>query len=229
MKFQYYARSSQFGDNPRVSQIQFDKEENFFAVGGYLNEIQVFSNEFAHGSDHDDNTLSTLPQPAPLQCMVGSSYITDLAWSNHSRGQISCTDFSGDLTLWDAMSASRLVQFSEHTAQAWSVDYSHTEPGVLASASEDKTVRLWDVSQQKSVGTIPTLAEVCCVRFNPVNEYQIVFGGANYMVSPSTRIMDQRMNSILDKTRIGTNNRSFESLFRLIVMIHEKQISLWWY
>ncbi len=183
MKFQYYSRASFSGDNARISQIQFDKDEHYFAVGGYLNEIQVFSNEFLHGTDYDDNSLSTHPQPIPLQTLVGSSYITDLAWSNHSRGQISCTDFQGDLTLWDAISASKLLTFSEHRAQVWSVDYSHTEPGVLASASEDRTVRLWDVGQQKSTGIIPTMAEVCCVRFNPMNEYQIVFGGANYMVS----------------------------------------------
>jgi len=226
MKFPYYSRGSQ-GDNSRISQIQFDKDEQYFAVGGYLNEIQIFSNEFLHGSDMDDNTLSTHPQPIPLQTLSTSSYITDVAWSNHSRGQISSTEFTGDITLWDALSASRLVTFSEHTAQVWSLDYSHTEPGVLASASEDKTVRLWNVLQPKAVGVIPSGVELCCVKFNPMNEYQIVFGGANYMAyCYDTRKLDKPLALMVDH-KSTVSGVSFHSRNEVVTQSIDGTLKLW--
>ena len=72
------------------------------------------------------------------------------------------------------------MELTAHTAPVISVDYSHSQAGVLATGSHDKTVRLWDVRDPHTHRTIISPDSVCSVRFNPSEEeHTLLFGSAN--------------------------------------------------
>ena len=174
----------------RIGAIEFDRDEDFFAVGGDLKEIQVFPFK------QDDLDSSTLEEEiGPLQSFSTSGRITGLSWSTHSRGQLCASDSSGIVSIWDAASGSELVSLNEYGGRAaYSVDYSHTQPGVLASAGHDGTVRLWDVRDPtSSKSVIRSSATICAVRFNLTKDYELTFGNSNSVVSLSIRIGDTMM------------------------------------
>ena len=166
----------------KVSAIEFDKEEEFIAVGGDLKEIQIFpysTNDVESGA-----ITEKVKNISPLQNMITYGNISGLSWSKHSRGQIACSDMSGVVSLWDASDASALVKYTEHNKNfVYCIDYSHSQAGILASGSADSTVRLWDVRQPDSTATIHSSGEVLCAKFNPSKDYELVYGNTNSLVS----------------------------------------------
>jgi len=162
----------------KVSAIEFDKEEEFIAVGGDLKEIQIFpysTNDVESGA-----ITEKVKNISPLQNMITYGNISGLSWSKHSRGQIACSDMSGVVSLWDASDASALVKYTEHNKNfVYCIDYSHSQAGILASGSADSTVRLWDVRQPDSTATIHSSGEVLCAKFNPSKDYELVYGNTN--------------------------------------------------
>ena len=178
--FSYRPQENIDFNSSKVAAIEFDKTEEFFAIGGDLREIQVFP----YSSDEIESSNSCSKKDiSPLQYMVAPDLISSLSWSQHSNGQIACSDYSGIVTLWDASSASKLVSYTEHTGSVFSVDYSHCQNGVLASGSADSTVLLWDVRQPNSTNSISSSGAVNCVKFNPSKDYQLSFGSKNSCVS----------------------------------------------
>ncbi len=56
---------------------------------------------------------------------------------------------------------------------------SRQDPTRLASASDDGTVRIWSISHEASVATIPCGANVCSVQWNPGSAHLLALGAAN--------------------------------------------------
>jgi len=80
------------------------------------------------------------------------------------------------------------------------VDYSHTQPGILASASQDATVRLWDVrDSSKSASVITSSTEVCSVRFNLTKDHELTCGNKNSIAYVfDTRKLDSPLHVLAD-------------------------------
>jgi hypothetical protein len=77
----------------RVSKIEFDKDEDFFALAGDLGEIQLFA---YNPMDILSGAITQKQNEfVPLQYIAIPSMITDLSWSKHTRGQIASADVSG--------------------------------------------------------------------------------------------------------------------------------------
>lgn len=53
---------------------------------------------------------------------------------------------------------------------------------MLASGSDDTKVKLWSTEQERSVATLESKANVCCVKFCPENTFHIAFGSADHCV-----------------------------------------------
>ena len=79
------------------------------------------------------------------------------------------------IIIWDAHTGKRLAVLEGHTGIIWSVAFHPTKPHILASGSEDKTVRLWDIHTHKLV--LPPLTghkeTVSSVAFDKTGEHII--------------------------------------------------------
>ena len=78
--------------------------------------------------------------------------------------------------LWDVPTTSLISLCREHDPYpCTSVDFCPTEADIFATSSEDCTVRIWHLSQQKSTAQITVPSAVHSVRWNPVLESQVCF------------------------------------------------------
>jgi WD40 repeat protein len=82
--------------------------------------------------------------------LPGQRWITALAWSADGRilagGRV-------DITLWDVATGKSLAVLKGHRDTIRSLDFSR-DSRLLASASFDKTVRVWDVESRKELHTL---------------------------------------------------------------------------
>ena len=60
----------------------------------------------------------------------------------------------------------------------WSVSYNSYDTSLLATGGDDCCLRLWHLGSSQSVQRVPTLANVCSVRFQPGNRYILAYGSA---------------------------------------------------
>lgn len=84
--------------------------------------------------------------------------------------------------MWDVARSQVSLQLKEHERRVWSVDFSPADPTKLASGSDDGTVKLWNINQAGSIGTIRTKANVCSVQFPPDSAQTIAIGSADHNV-----------------------------------------------
>ncbi|RYQ96751.1 hypothetical protein Ahy_A08g040266 isoform D [Arachis hypogaea] len=77
----------------------------------------------------------------------------------------------------------------EHERRVWSIDFSSADPTMLASGSDDGSVKLWSINQAipflhlgVSIGTIKTKANVCCVQFPLDSARFLAFGSADHRI-----------------------------------------------
>lgn len=51
------------------------------------------------------------------------------------------------IQIWDASTSQVCFKYTEHQSRAWSVDFSKVNPTKMASASDDSTVKLWNINE----------------------------------------------------------------------------------
>jgi len=155
---------------------------------------------------------SVPPDDAPFApqgvCLGHEKEGYGLVWSPHKAGQLLSGSEDTTLCLWDvetaiggggARSASGtqlqpLSKFTGHTDVVEDVDWHPRDPHMVGSASDDGSVRLWDVrcaaTDKKQVHLIEKAHtdDVNCLAFNPVNEFVLATGSADSTV----RVWDMR-------------------------------------
>lgn len=151
-----------------VSTIGFDRDQELFAVGGVSKEIKLF----------DFNMMGYSAGHCPLRVLGCGNKISCLSWSPYIKSQLASSDYEGLIDIWDCLSGRKVQTFSEHKKRAWSVDYCETNPTLLASGSDDSTVKVWSLSQNKAVHTLEQKGNVCCAKFAPNNSYYLAVGSA---------------------------------------------------
>lgn len=52
-----------------------------------------------------------------------------------------------DLQVWDVTRSQVFMEMREHERRVWSVDFSLADPTMLASGSDDGSVKLWNINQ----------------------------------------------------------------------------------
>uniref|UniRef100_A0A6M2DG30 Putative e3 ubiquitin-protein ligase rfwd2-like isoform x1 n=1 Tax=Xenopsylla cheopis TaxID=163159 RepID=A0A6M2DG30_XENCH len=163
-----------FNSSTIVSSIEFDKDNEFFAIAGVTKRIKVF--------DYGAVIQDTVDIHYPCIEMISSSKISCISWNNYHKGTLASSDYEGTITVWDATTGNRLKTFQEHDKRCWSVDFNNVDTRLIASGSDDARVKLWSLNVDHSVATLEVKANVCCVKFNPNSSYHLAFGAADHCV-----------------------------------------------
>ncbi|KAM6547049.1 hypothetical protein CsatB_027785 [Cannabis sativa] len=155
-----------------ICSLSFDRDEDYFAAAGVSKKIKIF--EFnALLSDSVDIHY-------PVIEMSNKSKISCVSWNHYIKNYMASSDYDGAVKLWDASTGQVFSQFNEHEKRAWSVDFSKVYPTKLASGSDDCCVKLWSINEKNCLGTIRSLANVCCVQFSAHSTHLLAFGSADY-------------------------------------------------
>ncbi|KAM3586086.1 hypothetical protein VKS41_002616 [Umbelopsis sp. WA50703] len=118
----------------------------------------------------------------PIKEMVCRHKISCLSWNSYIKNQMASSDYEGVVSIWDAATGQLMQSFDEHKRRTWSVDYSKVDPTLLASGSDDSTVKIWSINQHNSVCTIEKNANICCVKFLPTSSQYVAMGSADHHI-----------------------------------------------
>jgi len=163
-----------FNQSSIVSSIEFDRDDEFFATAGVTKKIKIF--------DYNAIIRDTIDMHYPVSEMSCKSKISCLSWNAYIKSQIASSDYEGIVSLWDATTGQIFSQLEEHEKRVWSVDFSKCDPTQLASGSDDTKVKIWSTSTNRSVATIESKANICCVKWNPTSPYLLAFGSADHHI-----------------------------------------------
>ncbi|CAI9757026.1 unnamed protein product [Fraxinus pennsylvanica] len=157
-----------------VCSLSFDRDGDFFATAGVNKKIKVFEYNSIINEDRDIHY--------PVVEMTSRSKLSNLCWNGYIKSQIASSNFEGGVQVWDVTRSQIFMEMKEHERRVWSIDFSVADPTMLASGSDDGSVKLWNVNQGASVGTIRTKANVCCVQFPMDNGHFLAFGSADHRI-----------------------------------------------
>ncbi|XP_069679642.1 E3 ubiquitin-protein ligase COP1-like isoform X1 [Periplaneta americana] len=163
-----------FNNSTIVSSIEFDKDNEFFAIAGVTKRIKVF--------DYGAVIRDTVDIHYPCVEMISSSKISCVSWNSYHKGILASSDYEGTVTVWDAVTGQRTKTFQEHEKRCWSVDFNDVDTRLIASGSDDARVKLWSLNIDHSVASLEAKANVCCVKFNPRSSCHLAFGSADHCV-----------------------------------------------
>ncbi|XP_044739270.1 E3 ubiquitin-protein ligase COP1-like [Chrysoperla carnea] len=166
--------SDLFNNSTIVSSIEFDKDNEFFAIAGVTKRIKVF--------DYGAVIHDAVDIHYPIVEMVSSSKISCVSWNSYHKGTLASSDYEGTVTVWDATTGQRTKTFQEHEKRCWSVDFNNVDTRLIASGSDDARVKLWSINVDHSIATLEVKANVCCVKFNPRSSCHLAFGSADHCV-----------------------------------------------
>ncbi|PIA35263.1 hypothetical protein AQUCO_03600141v1 [Aquilegia coerulea] len=157
-----------------VCSLSFDRDKEFFATAGVNRKIKIFECDMILGENRDIHY--------PVVEMASRSKLSSICWSSYIKSQIASSDFEGVVQVWDVTRSQVCMEMREHERRVWSVDFSVADPTNLASGSDDGAVKLWNINQVGSVGTIKTKANVCCVQFPPDSARLLAIGSADHKI-----------------------------------------------
>lgn len=166
-------RNGEFNNTSNViCSLSFDRDEDYFAAAGVSKKIKIFEFNALFNDSVDIHY--------PVIEMANRSKLSCVCWNNYIKNYLASTDYDGAVKLWDASTGQAFSQYSEHEKRAWSVDFSQVYPTKFASGSDDCYVKLWSINDKNSLGTIRSVANVCCVQFSPHSTHLLAFGSADY-------------------------------------------------
>ncbi|CAF1103032.1 unnamed protein product [Adineta ricciae] len=155
-----------------VSSIEFDRDYEHFAVAGVSKKIKLYEYQSVL-----DNSVDLHYPSKEVACTAKLSCIS---WNPYLRNYLASSDYDGFVTIWDMATAQKVRTFQEHEKRSWSVDFCSSDPKLLASCSDDCRVKIWSMHNEYSVTTIDAKSNVCCVKFKPDSQHNIVFGTADH-------------------------------------------------
>lgn len=83
----------------------------------------------------------------PVVEMSSRSKLSSICWNSYVKSQIASSNFEGVVQVWDVTRSQLFMEMKEHERRVWSVDFSVADPTLLASGSDDGSVKLWNINQ----------------------------------------------------------------------------------
>ncbi|KAM7251411.1 hypothetical protein ACFE04_023294 [Oxalis oulophora] len=202
-----------------VCSLGFDRDQEFFATAGVNKKIKVFEYNTIINENRDIHY--------PVVEMASQSNLSSICWNRYIKSQIASSNFEGVVQVWDIARSQAVMELREHEKRAWSVDYSSADPTLLASGSNDGSVKLWSINQGVSVATIKTKANVCCVQFPLDTSRSLVFGSADHRLY----CYDLRNSKVPLCTLVGHNKTvsyvKFLDNMNLVSSSTDNTVKLW--
>lgn len=195
------------GPNPEVyiwdltRHSSFPVEEKTAGVGAGVGSGSVVGN---YGS-----SVSGSPFAPQGVCLGHTREGYGLCWSTHQEGRLISGGEDGTICLWDVSVVTSgsggttaatnakpesgvqihpLSIFASHTDVVEDVDYHKRDPNMIGSASDDRSIMLWDVREKNPNKPVHWIQkahdnDVNCLKFNPVNEFLMASGSADKSVA----------------------------------------------
>ncbi|XP_002533551.2 protein SPA1-RELATED 3 isoform X2 [Ricinus communis] len=157
-----------------VCSLSFDRDGEFFATAGVNKKIKIFECDAIINENRDIHY--------PVVEIATRSKLSSVCWNSYIKSQIASSNFEGVVQVWDITRSQVLTEMREHERRVWSIDFSSADPTTLASGSDDCSVKLWNINQGVSIGTIRTKANVCSVQFPLDSSRSLAFGSADHKV-----------------------------------------------
>mmetsp|Transcript_15357 Transcript_15357/g.39080 ORF Transcript_15357/g.39080 Transcript_15357/m.39080 type:complete len:559 (+) Transcript_15357:150-1826(+) len=154
-----------------ISSIGFN-EKGLFATAGVSRKIKVY--------EYDNVLDNKCHVPCPVLELTWRSKLSDLDWNLCEEGMIATSDYDGMVTIWDTEAGESVVEYDEHEKRAWSVCFNKSDSHLLASGSDDGTVKIYTTKQSRSILSIDTFANVCSVQHHPSNFHYVAVGCADH-------------------------------------------------
>ncbi|KDO24765.1 hypothetical protein SPRG_09626 [Saprolegnia parasitica CBS 223.65] len=108
--------------------------------------------EVAHG--HNDLITSV---------DIHASMLASASWDNSVK-------------VWDLATMALREQFKDHTDKVWGVQWAPLATAQCATASQDRTVRLWDTRQLGAATSVTTPCAAMCVAWHPTQDHLVTAG-----------------------------------------------------
>ncbi|KAG6464318.1 E3 ubiquitin-protein ligase COP1 [Manduca sexta] len=202
-----------------VSTIEFDKDEEFFAIAGVTKRIKVFELE---GVVRD--AVDVHYPCAEMQC---SHKISCVSWNAYHKNVLASSDYEGTVSVWDAATGQRTRALQEHDKRCWSVHFNRADVRLLASGSDDARVKLWALNADRSVATLEAKFNVCCVRFNPRSSCHLAFGSADHCVHYYDLRAPRQPLAVFRDHRKAVSYVKFLDARTLVSASTDSQLKLW--
>ncbi|XP_022139481.1 protein SPA1-RELATED 3-like isoform X3 [Momordica charantia] len=122
-----------------VCSLSFDRDGEFFATAGVNRKIKVFGYDSIINEDRDIHY--------PVVEMGSRSKLSSVCWNRYIKSQIASSNFEGIVQVWDVTRSQVVTEMGEHERRVWSIDFSSADPTMLASGSDDGSVKLWSINQ----------------------------------------------------------------------------------
>ncbi|XP_072943248.1 E3 ubiquitin-protein ligase COP1-like [Epargyreus clarus] len=202
-----------------VSTIEFDKDDEFFAIAGVTKRIKVFEFESVVRDAVDVHYPC-----AEMQC---SHKISCVSWNAYHKHVLASSDYEGTVAVWDAATGQRTRALAEHDKRCWSVHFNRADVRLLASGSDDARVKLWALNAERSVATLEAKFNVCCVRFNPKSSCHLAFGSADHCVHYYDLRAPRHPLAVFRDHRKAVSYVKFLDARTLVSASTDSQLKLW--
>ncbi|KAK9496547.1 hypothetical protein O3M35_013172 [Rhynocoris fuscipes] len=167
-----------FSDHKRtVNKVSFNRIEPNWLISG-----------------SQDGTMKTFDLRTKLATNTfysNTESVRDVQFSPHSHISFASVSENGNVQTWDVRRPDKpVLQFAAHSGPIFACDW-HPETSWLATASRDKTIKVWDMSGRPSLEyTISTIASVGRVKWRPQHKYHIA--SVALVVDCSVNVWDVR-------------------------------------
>lgn len=158
-----------------VSSVEFDKDNEYFAVAGVTKRIKIFD---FYSAVRDAN----VDIKYPVYEMACNSKISCVSWNPYLKEVLASSDYEGIVTIWDVHTGTRKQTLQEHDKRCWSVDFNEIDTRLLVSGSDDARAKFWSLNCSHSISTLEAKANICCVKFNPASSTHLAIGSADHNV-----------------------------------------------
>ncbi|KAL7147476.1 hypothetical protein ABFS83_06G110100 [Erythranthe nasuta] len=173
-----------------IGVVEFDQSNSFLATGGIARKIRIYTagKLLAPSDRNGGRTAAFLDHAAACDYyMCTPARLSSLKWKPGSGSRvIGSGDYDGAVMEYDLEKRVPVFERDEHGGRrVWSMDYSHSDPNLGASGSDDGTMQMWDTrsdSGNNAASVRPNRlasSPVCCVEFNPFGGPLIAVGCAD--------------------------------------------------